>query len=424
MNRINICKKIIRTFKKNIHSEEYLNSFRLENHFVRKRKLSMFHVVLYLFYSGLQSMPLTISNIRFDLKRLNFPMVSRQAVSKARTGISPLLFRSFFALTSSEYYRWTKKTKKWNGYSVFAIDGTKIELPATESIFSKFGVHYEKNGELFYSNALGSVLYDVLEDVITDANIYPSNYSERNAAKAHLLRLEEMNLHKKSVIIMDRGYFSEELYRHICDQNYFCLFRIQKKYRIAKNMMSDDETKYLEVDHSKFSTKIKIRVIKVELESGETEYLATNIMDSKITREMFKELYFKRWKIETKYHEIKERHYLEEFTGATSISIEQEFFITMGIANLCCMIKQEADKNIIKRATTDKQYQSNRSYIIGRMKKLLPRIIVGTSALKCIDDLLEETTLNKSLIQPNRKYKRRKKRGPKRKHFKNRKTTT
>ncbi|MCR4745628.1 MAG: hypothetical protein K5894_10430 [Lachnospiraceae bacterium] len=47
---------------------------------------------------------------------------------------------------------------------------------------------------------------------------------------------------------------------------------------------------------------IKIRVIAVPLESGETEYLATNIFSKELNAEMFKELYFLRWPCESKYY--------------------------------------------------------------------------------------------------------------------------
>ncbi|MGN0397068.1 MAG: hypothetical protein ACI4EL_03520 [Candidatus Fimimorpha sp.] len=77
------------------------------------------------------------------------------------------------------------------------------------------------------------------------------------------------------------------------------------------------------------SDPIPIRVIRVELDSGVTEYLATNVMDPDITPEMFKELSFLRWKIESKYNELKKRLEIEEFSGATPVSVEQEFYIKL-----------------------------------------------------------------------------------------------
>ncbi len=48
------------------------------------------------------------------------------------------------------------------------------------------------------------------------------------------------------------------------------------------------------------NTPIKGRLIRVDLPSGETELLITSLLDSKkYTHKIFKELYFKRWKVET-----------------------------------------------------------------------------------------------------------------------------
>ena len=74
---------------------------------------------------------------------------------------------------------------------------------------------------------------------------------------------------------------------------------------------------------------VKIRVIEVKLPNGTEEYLATNIFDSGITPSMFRELYFYRWPIEVKYRELKNRLCLEEFSGATAVSIMQEFYINL-----------------------------------------------------------------------------------------------
>ena len=72
---------------------------------------------------------------------------------------------------------------------------------------------------------------------------------------------------------------------------------------------------------------ISQQICSVELSTGEIEYLVTNILDPNITPEMLKKLYHKRWKIESKYYELKEHWELEQFNGATSRSIENEFFI-------------------------------------------------------------------------------------------------
>ena len=108
----------------------------------------------------------------------------------------------------------------------------------------------------------------------------------------------------------------------------------------------------------------------------------------------------------------------------TSISIQQEFYINMLISNLTSLIKATVDEQIDKNQNPHNKYryQANRTFIIGRIKKLFPKIILGIRDISVIDQIVEESYKRRSQIQPNRKNKR-----PrierKRKHFRNNKQT-
>ena len=70
MNRIDICKNIIQSIKEYITTPEKLEPHRAKNHFVRKRKLSLFQVIMYLLYTSKASMFQNLSRIREDLETL------------------------------------------------------------------------------------------------------------------------------------------------------------------------------------------------------------------------------------------------------------------------------------------------------------------------------------------------------------------
>lgn len=94
MNRIDICKNIIQSIKDYITTPEKLEPHRVKNHFVRKRKLSLFQVIMYLLYTSKASMFQNLSRIREDLECLDFPDISKQDLSKARQFINPALLKS------------------------------------------------------------------------------------------------------------------------------------------------------------------------------------------------------------------------------------------------------------------------------------------------------------------------------------------
>ena len=168
---------------------------------------------------------------------------------------------------------------------------------------------------------------------------------------------------------------------------------------------------------------VKIRVIEVKLPNGTEEYLATNIFDSGITPLMFRELYFYRWPIEVKYRELKTRLCLEEFSGATAVSIMQEFYINVLLSNLSSLIKNEADNNLqVPAESANKhRYQSNRSFIIGCFKGLLPKILCSILKMACIDQLYTEALRTKGKVLPGRSYPRKKLKLICRTHFNNKK---
>ena len=88
MNPISICQSIIVTIRTLLQSKEFLEAHRLPNRFVRSSaKFSMLHIITYLFFTSKQSMSINLSILRRELPDLNFPDVSKQAVSKARQGI-------------------------------------------------------------------------------------------------------------------------------------------------------------------------------------------------------------------------------------------------------------------------------------------------------------------------------------------------
>lgn len=425
MNRTTICQKIIQSIKHYITDPLNLETHRATGHFVRKRKLSMFHIILYLLYTSKASMFQNLSRIKEDLFSLDFPNVSKQAVSKARQFIHPDLFKELFFLSVDLFYKYIPHRKLWHGYHLFAIDGSRLELPNSKSNFEFFGMMFDlRDHDRLYTMGLASIVYDVLDDYIVHASLHPSTGSERCAALEHLKNLEDLNIYQDSVVIFDRGYYSEKMFRYCVDHQHLCLMRLKKNYRLAKKC-SGDVIDILPGDNKKGTEDIKIRVLEIILDSGEKEYLATNLFDPSITHKMFQELYFYRWPIETKYKELKSRLMIEEFSGATTTSIFQEFYINLLLSNLSSLIKNQADKEIrtSAKSTNRYRYQANRSFIIGRIKMIFPKILCQILDLVAIDQLYLESVRCRSQILPDRSFHRKKNKTYGRNHFRNKKVT-
>ena len=426
MNRINICKNIIQSIRDYITNPDNLDAYREKNRFVRKRKLSIFHVIMYLLFTSKASMYQNLFRIRTELNKLEFPDVSKQALSKARQSIHPDLFLSLFNISVDLFYSQLPQRRTWNGYHLLAVDGSKLELPNSKSNFEFFGEMFTyPNPERRFTSGLASIIYDVLDDYIVHASLNPYLTSERTVAKEHIANLEALEIFTdNSIVIFDRGYYSEGMFRFFSERNHLCLMRLKTNTKVAKNCKGKGDTMSILPGNPKLGTEdVKIRVVEVKLPNGTEEYLATNIFDPGITPSMFRELYFYRWPIEVKYRELKTRLCLEEFSGNSAVSIMQEFYINLLLSNLASLIKNEADNNLqVPAESANKhRYQSNRSFIIGCFKGLLPKILCTILEMACIDELYTESLRTKGKVVPDRSYTRKKLKLVCRKHYNNKK---
>lgn len=417
--------ELIHTIRDSLLSDDFLDEFRVPGHYVRKGKISFRQMAMFLFFHCKTNLDIKLAKFTEDLvPDFEMPKVSRQALSKARYGIQFELFREIFNLSVSFYYENVpfESRKKWlDRYFLFAIDGSDMEVPSSPGCYEEFGKqHDEKNPDLFWAMAQASTLYDVLEDKVVDAGIEHLYESEREFALKHLSRMASLNLQKNAVVIYDRGYYSAELFHECNVTGCKALMRLSKKSNLCKLKGNDVITMVKAPD----DTMMECRVLKVTLSTGETEYLITSIMDKDITPEMFCELYFERWKIETKYLEMKDRWNIEEFTGKNPLAVRQDFFITMLHINLASIIKEEADKEIEKTAnlTNQYQYQARRTFIISRVQVLFIKWVLTSFDQKNVDKLILDASKKRSQIKQGRNRKR-KRPTRARKHYNNQKAT-
>lgn len=267
--------ELLNNFNYLLHSDGFLEDYRVANHFVRRSALPMEKMVKFLLYSPKTSLSNKLEQLRENLPDLDFPSVSKQALSKARYGIRYELFQEFFEHSANFYYEHIMERKLWNDrYHIFAIDGSTHEVPSSKSTFKEFGKQSDqKNPDLYWSMALASVLYDVLEDVIVDAAIEKQFYSEREMSLRHLARLFDLGLENDSIVIFDRGYYSAEIYQEWVTAGCKVLMRLKKPNRLC-SLDGDDVLDHVNAPDG---TKIDCRVIKYTLSSGEIEYLITAV---------------------------------------------------------------------------------------------------------------------------------------------------
>lgn len=387
-----------------ITSESFLMKHRIGNAFTRSWKLSFTNLIYFILQSTHKSIQINYSAFLDNFLPETPPFVSKQAVSKARQGISHKAFLELFRLSVEQFYSQSANLHTWNGFHIYAVDGSTIQIPESEENYMVFGGNPNKT-EKVSPLASASVLYDVMNDILVDVSLHSYRYNERKSAKAHMNFLPEF---PHSIIVFDRGYPSEDMFRFLDSKGILFLMRVPKTFKKAVFEQNDVLFTYPSSDNQESLT---LRSIHLLLEDGSTEYLVTNLMPEQMASEKFSELYRLRWGVESKYRELKNRFEIESFNSIKPVSVRQEFFAAMYLSNLAAIIKQAADSLVTVSVNNKHNYQSNRSYILNRIKCNIILLLRASGSIcrKIISRIMEEACRALSIIRPDRKFGRYKK---------------
>lgn len=378
----------------------YLFEVRLRSTYFRKEgKMGFVNLISFILSHRKRSLQIELDNFFKSLPGENCS-ITKQAFSEARQKISPKAFIILFQAVIKQFYEDDFKT--FRGFRLSAIDGTTLELPNTETLRKAYG--YAENTTSKVARAKVSGLYDVENNFMIDAIIDHYKVDERSLAYRHIKTLQELGL-KNDLILFDRGYGSKKIIAELIATNINFVMRVSSHFIKAINLVKNNDEI---VEYCYKQQKYRVRVLKFMLKSGQEEILVTSLLDLNFTLEDFKELYFKRWKIETKYYELKHKLEIENFTGETPIAIEQDFYASMYITNLVALAKMDADKQIQAENQTKQlkyEYQTNTNILIGKLKDqfvLMMLVRSGRKRIKILKNIMNEIVRNTVPIRPNR----------------------
>ena len=242
--------------------------------------------------------------------------------------------------------------RTYNGYRLYAVDGSIVILENTIALRSEFGVSGGKNG---VASGRLSTLVDVMNcGIIMDTQFTKYSIGERESALRHHEKLSNLGINGESIILYDRGYISEQLVRDLNSKHIHYIFRVPKGWNETVDSLSVDTDTTTEIVVNKRA--LKVRIVKFSLDSGEIETL---LIDPALPADIFtfenlKYIYFLRWKIETNYRVLKSELPLEHFTGTSSLFIKQDVYATALLLNLTAFAKLESNKIIDERTSQKK----------------------------------------------------------------------
>lgn len=328
--------------------------------------------------------------------------VSNAAYSKGRAKIMHTAFIELNQVAiAGVTYAEEDLYKRYKGFRLLAVDGCKVRLPNTEDIKKEFGTYIFKNqlshvtGENAF--ALASVLYDVENKIAIDAVLAPMHTSEKDLAIGHLAHTQ-----KNDLFIFDRGYGGYELMSAIlANKGDFVIRLSSSSFKQAAEMYIDasltDNITIIKPQAEllrkqaqgavRIANKLKVRFVKVILNTGEVEILVTSLIDQTLyPHSIFKELYWKRWGVETFYAKLKTRLELENFTGLSAESVKQDFYSSVFLTGLESILTEDIDKALQKKNTVHTQ-KVNKAVSFNLIKDRAFDIILEK---KSIDEIITE----------------------------------
>lgn len=405
MNQKDIAIETLKKIKEIISSSDLKEKYYAENSqiFSRRRKISLEWIISFVLKKSMKCYDLRLSELQESFGISDEDLPTKQAVSKARSKLSWEIFKDILHEISKIFLSENTEKRSWNGYQIYAIDGSDCHLPTNKETIEYFGNIASKK-LLPSAGATTSTMTDILNGIILDAVIAPYKTSERELALEHLNRTKSYVDKEKGIILCDRGYPSYDFLGYFYDNEMKFVMRVKEAF----TKMRTPERKEGEV-YLRFRNKMRtLRTVKIQLETGLEEYLVTNLTKEEMPYENFRELYFLRWPIEGKYQELKNRLMLEEFSGKTTNNIQQDYYACLILSNISAFVKNAADEEIKKEERKqDKKYQSNRNYVTGCMNHILELFLRRTIDLSVkIEHLIKKAKSKRSQIRPNRKYER------------------
>jgi hypothetical protein len=338
--------------------------------------------------------------------------VSASALCQARQKLNPLalwglnerLVRTFaqaFAL------------RRWHGWRLLATDGSTLRLPHTPDVIATFGA--PPKGSAVPLGRL-SVLYDVLNEVVVDAELVACAVGERVLAGEHLTATEAADL-----LLYDRGYPAFWLFvLHQHEQRQFCArlplsFSNEVTDFLASGQRSAEVT-FTPTSEARAqcrayglpSDPITLRLVRVTLDNGQTEVLATSLLDETAwPTAWFKDLYHRRWGVEEGYKRVKCRVEIENFSGRSARVVLQDLYaklLTLNLTAICAWVAQAIAERLYQHRR--RAYRVNFAHALSKMKDTVVRLLLGPEDTALLTPLILAMATTVEAVRSERTFPR------------------
>ena len=397
--------------------------------FTRKRKLPFVSLVCFMLSGIKQSIQKGLTD--FIQEHTAHKSMTKSAFCQQRVKLKPEAFVELNQVLIDDFYTDNEYFTHY-GKRVLSIDGSTLELPRSQEIIDSFGVNNEDN---MIPMSRISTMYDPLNNLVIDGKM------EANICDEYTLAVMLLdNIREDDLVILDRGYGARWLFYLLQQKKADYIVRVQRNFGSNVDSFWDAEEKERIVEIQELPKKskkrlqelgfefkpFKFRLVKIILNTGETEVLATSLLDSeKFNLTFLKETYELRWGIEVNYDHLKNHIELGNFTGYSVQTIKQDFFANILLANIQALLVRDAQAEMSAKNENKQlkyEYQINKNLSLGFLKEKVVDILLSNKP-EYFEELKALFQIEPSPIRKGRKFPREKQR-TKRKFYMNQRRAT
>ena len=327
---------------------------------IRKRVIDSLMLMLLIFRlvssKNSQSYGATIDDLWDSCDRLKLSLPQKCSIApssfcNARKKLDESIFQSANQRIL-ETYADERSHYKWNDHRLFAVDGSKINLPR-KLIASGYQT---PNSEAHYPQGLVSCLYEIRSRLPIDFDLV-AHANERACAVKHMEALG-----KDDVVVYDRGYFSYLMLHRHYQTGIHAVFRLQRNsFKVIQEFFEseDDERDVVILPSENGKSKLlletpdleilplKMRLLKYHF--ADTTYcLGTTLVDLpyRYPLQDFMDVYHSRWGIEELFKSSKHVIEFEDFHAKSERGVKQEVFAQFVLITMNRLFANRADQSL------------------------------------------------------------------------------
>ena len=394
----------------------------------RRRVLNSLLIMLFIFRlvfsKSRQGYAITLAELWDQCRTLGIELpqptpVSASAMCNARAKLDENAFKVLHAGILEQVSETRGATegragKLWRGHRVFAVDGSKMNLP--RPLIAEG--YRTPSDSAHYPQGLVSCLYQLRLKLPVDFDLH-AHGNEREAALAHLEVLSE-----NDVVVYDRGYWSFEMLHAHAARGLHPVFRIKRKAGGTFDAFINSQWTDAVVEvapGSKALRKLRrkhpggtfgphrLRLVKYTA-GGTVFILGTTLLDREKYRiEDLSNLYHGRWGIEELYKISKQLMGVDNFHGQSERGVKQELYAHFVLIALTRLFTNRGEAGINACLADNGKMQANFKNSLAVVARNIEDLLLKQAAVlsETVTRIVAGIATCRQRLRPNRSYERR-----------------